>query len=285
MKPNTRKALSITRNVGGRASRHIRVRAILIGMLLVLLLPGFGQQRQNEKTGQKDMVRVVFRAQLQTGLSSKTGNTLETVRRILEARARNKGVKEATFTAQPPDQIMAQLPRSKADKAFLQYLTAPAKLELYLLPQLGSRDGSMPAKWRVSEDPKTREEILVDTATGQPLTKKQMNALIFNRPAPLSSKTLLPRCRAIIQPGGRPVIEFELNAEGARILEEVTRANIGKFLAIFLDRQLLTAPNINSAILGGKGILDGNFTPESAKALAAQLNAGFLPVPVTIIRL
>ena len=59
----------------------------------------------------------------------------------------------------------------------------------------------------------------------------------------------------------------------------MTRANQGKHLAIFLDKRLLTAPTINS-IIPGKGIIEGNFTLASAKALSDQLNAGALPVPL-----
>jgi preprotein translocase subunit SecD len=267
------------------AHKHIRSWAVLAGMLLALLLltgsPLFAQDKRALPDG---VVRVVFRAQREAYRGKWTGNVLETVRRVLEKRAHNRGVTKATFTAERPDQIVAELPRAQANKAFLQYLTSPARLEFYILPQLGSRDGSVPAKWRLSEDPKTREDILVDIASGQPLTKRQKNAMIFNRPAPLTGKTLLPHCQGSIQPGiGKPVLSFEFNAEGSRTFAEITGANIGNHLAIFLDKRLLTAPIIN-AVISGKGVLEGNFTLESVKDLAAQLNAGFLPVPVEIIR-
>lgn len=79
-----------------------------------------------------------------------------------------------------------------------------------------------------------------------------------------------------------PEIAITFNNEGAKIFSDVTGRNIGKPLAIFLDKQLLSAPKVNQAIDGGSAVITGQFTMDSAKQLTLQLNAGALPVPIKL---
>lgn len=82
---------------------------------------------------------------------------------------------------------------------------------------------------------------------------------------------------------GRYTIDFVLKRNGAQIFADHTAANTGKFLSILLDKQVISAPVINSAIPGGQGSISGNFTSESANAFAIQLRYGSLPVPLKIV--
>ena len=81
----------------------------------------------------------------------------------------------------------------------------------------------------------------------------------------------------------RPQISIEFDSEGANIFAEATKANIKKPLAIFLDKTLLSAPIVQDEITDGNAIISGDFTLESARKLAIQLNAGALPVPIALI--
>jgi len=65
---------------------------------------------------------------------------------------------------------------------------------------------------------------------------------------------------------GRPRISFELNPKGAEVFAKITRENVGKQLAITLDGEVQTAPNINGEIPGGQATIEGNYTLEEAKA-------------------
>lgn len=82
---------------------------------------------------------------------------------------------------------------------------------------------------------------------------------------------------------GRPQIQFEMTAEGAKQFAQITRENIGNQLAITLDGVVQTAPRINSEIPSGSGVITGNYTVEEAKATATLLNAGALPVKAEIV--
>jgi len=80
-----------------------------------------------------------------------------------------------------------------------------------------------------------------------------------------------------------PEISITFNDAGAKIFSDATTRNVGKPLAIFLDKQLLSAPRVNSAIDSGSAVITGQFTMDSAKQLALQLNAGALPVPISLV--
>lgn len=97
------------------------------------------------------------------------------------------------------------------------------------------------------------------------------------------SGDMLVDAHASFDQDGSPVVSFRFNATGARKFGEITAANVGKPFAIVLDNKVITAPVIRSPILGGSGIISGNFTVETANDLALLLRAGALPAPLTII--
>lgn len=81
----------------------------------------------------------------------------------------------------------------------------------------------------------------------------------------------------------QPTIALSFNDEGAKLFEEMTSANIGKTIAIYLDGQMLSAPVVNQAISGGQAVITGQFTPQEAKTLVGRLNSGALPIPIELI--
>lgn len=93
--------------------------------------------------------------------------------------------------------------------------------------------------------------------------------------------------RAQAQPSQDPqtpgyVISLEFNESGKAKFEDLTREELSKPLAIFLDDELTSAPTVQAIISDGNAIITGNFTSSSARQLAIQLNAGALPVPLKI---
>jgi preprotein translocase subunit SecD len=82
---------------------------------------------------------------------------------------------------------------------------------------------------------------------------------------------------------GSPQVALEFNSEGGDLFEEITRRNVDKKVGIFLDGELISAPTVNEAIAGGRAVIEGRFTVDEAKELAQRLNAGALPVPISLI--
>ncbi|HYC34488.1 MAG TPA: protein translocase subunit SecD [Candidatus Paceibacterota bacterium] len=82
---------------------------------------------------------------------------------------------------------------------------------------------------------------------------------------------------------GEPLVDLTFNDEGKKLFAEITKNNVGKILAIFLDGQILSDPVIREEIREGKAQVSGNFTPEEAKTLVRNLNFGALPLPISLV--
>lgn len=82
---------------------------------------------------------------------------------------------------------------------------------------------------------------------------------------------------------GSTSIKLSFTPEGAKKFENVTKRNVGKPLAIFLDNKYLQAPIVQTIISDGNAVITGGFTVAQAKEYVLQLNAGALPVPIKII--
>jgi protein-export membrane protein SecD len=82
---------------------------------------------------------------------------------------------------------------------------------------------------------------------------------------------------------GEPVVSLQFNPQGSALFEKITRENIGKSVAIFLDGQPISIPTVNEAITGGKAQISGGFKATEAKTLVGRLNSGALPVPINLI--
>lgn len=107
----------------------------------------------------------------------------------------------------------------------------------------------------------TPEDFKSTGLTGADLTKAQVT---------FSSQT------------GLPQVSLQFSDAGAKKFEAITARNVSKPLAIFLDNELISAPNVQETISGGQAVINGQFTTSEAKRLTIQLNAGALPVPITI---
>ena len=99
----------------------------------------------------------------------------------------------------------------------------------------------------------------------------------------LTGKDLEKAGVSFAQNTNTPQISLKFTDEGSKKFEEITQRNVGQPLAIFLDGGVISAPRVNEAISGGEAVITGQFTLEQAKNLAIQLNAGALPVPITIL--
>ena len=80
-----------------------------------------------------------------------------------------------------------------------------------------------------------------------------------------------------------PQVALKFDDEGTRLFAELTKGNIGKSIAIYLDGQIISAPTVQAEITNGEAVITGNFSVEEAKSLVKRLNEGALPVPINLV--
>ncbi|PIT92401.1 MAG: protein translocase subunit SecD [Candidatus Harrisonbacteria bacterium CG10_big_fil_rev_8_21_14_0_10_42_17] len=112
------------------------------------------------------------------------------------------------------------------------------------------------------------------------LTSEQLDALFID--TELTGR-YVEGAQVVIDSFGRPQISLSFSKEGGALFEELTGRNINRPIAIFVDNELISAPNVNEKITGGRAQITGNFTLEEAKLLVERFNAGALPAPITLI--
>lgn len=82
---------------------------------------------------------------------------------------------------------------------------------------------------------------------------------------------------------GAPQIGLRFDDEGARLFADITKRNIGKPVAIFLDQYIISQPTVQSEILNGQAVITGDFSLPEANALVKRFNEGALPVPISLV--
>lgn len=107
---------------------------------------------------------------------------------------------------------------------------------------------------------------------------------IWSKPTGLSGKHLKRSDVTFDPQTGKPQVALEFSQEGEKLFSDITTRNVGRTVAIFLDKEILSAPRVNEAILTGKAVISGDFSLDEAKRLSIALNAGALPVPLNIIQ-
>ncbi len=82
---------------------------------------------------------------------------------------------------------------------------------------------------------------------------------------------------------GNPQVSLRFDDEGMKLFADITKRNLQKPVAIYLDGSVISSPTVQSEITNGEAVITGNFTLQQAKDLAQRLNQGALPVPLTLV--
>jgi len=125
-----------------------------------------------------------------------------------------------------------------------------------------------------------REEVEI---TAENLKTENGVLPIAWKPTELTGRNLTRADVSFDQNTGAPEISLQFDSQGAKLFEDITGRNVGKRVGIFLDGSPLTAPTVQTKISDGRAVITGTYRLEEAKQLATRLNAGALPVAITLI--
>ncbi|OJF89940.1 protein translocase subunit SecDF [Pararhizobium antarcticum] len=188
---------------------------------------------------------------------------------VLQRRLEEMGIVRPVVRRQGPDRILVQIPGLQDPQRLKDILSQAGDLSFHTI------DMSMSVQDAVNGAPPAASEV-VYSADDPPI-----GYLVLRRPI-VSSRDITDAKPALGQ-SNDPVVDVTLDADGATRLAQVTARNTGMTLAILLDGQVISTPVIRTAITGGAVQVSGNFSAEGANDLAVLLNAGALPVPLTVV--
>jgi preprotein translocase subunit SecD len=189
--------------------------------------------------------------------------SLEIIRRRVDAA----GTREPSIQRQGTDRILIEVPGIGSAAELKAIIGTTAKLTFNTVVSRTTDGNAEPGLHNLllpNDKANPTEYYIVDEApvvTGEELTDAQPS---FDQ-------------------NNRPSVSFKFDVTGARKFGEYTGAHVGEPFAIVLDKEVISAPTIQSAITGGSGIITGNFTLEESTNLAVLLRAGALPAEMSFL--
>lgn len=185
---------------------------------------------------------------------------------IIRRRIDETGTKEPIIARQGEQRILIQLPGVDDPARIKELIGKTAKMTFHLVDEQASSTVT-PRK-----GPGT---LLV------PMAENPDRKIVIKKRAALTGEMLTNA-----QPGfdqGRPIVQFQFDAIGAKKFCKLSKDHSGRRFATVLDHEVISAPQINEPICGGRGIITGGFTVQSANDLALLMRAGALPTDLTYV--
>jgi preprotein translocase subunit SecD len=212
--------------------------------------------------------------------------TLETIRSRVDAF----GVGEPDITRQGELNIQVQIPAVETgtgdrQQRLLELVGRTAQLQFRIVEEIIVPGTPAYDPAEVTEEPAEDEEVVLAGTDGSLVrdTPVEEQPTLYRLSETLMTGERLTRAEATIDPAatgteGGWQVNFELDSEGSRLFQAITRENVGRELAIVLDQRVESAPTIQDEIPGGSGVITGNFAEQEARDLATVLKTGALPV-------
>jgi preprotein translocase subunit SecD len=208
---------------------------------------------------------ITLQADMKDVPSDQRDNALESAKNVIERRVNFFGVSEPVIQTTHTNQdyrILVEIPGVTDTNAAINLIGKTAKLTFWEEGASGSAKIASPEAAPIGITQLFPNPVQTDL-TGSDL---QQSSVSFDTNT------------------GKPQVQLTFTAKGAEKFGDITKRNVGKILAIALDEQVIEAPRVNEPIYGGNAVITGTFTTDQAKALQIQLNAGALPVSLSVIQ-
>ena len=201
-------------------------------------------------------------------------NAIEQSIEIVRRRIDELGTREPTIQRQGDDRILVQVPGLQDPERLKAILGKTAKMVFRLVDLTTS-----PAEIMAGARTPPGSELLESderNADGSPV-----DMYVVRKRGMVSGDTLVDSSATFQD--NMPVVSFRFDSVGAKKFGEATKKNVRKPFAIVLDKRVISAPVIREPILGGTGIISGDFTVQEVQDLSLLLRAGALPAPLKIL--
>ena len=205
----------------------------------------------------------------QAGLIQAINQAMDDATEVVRKRIDQLGTKEPTIVRQGADRILVQVPGLQNPQALKDLLGKTAKLEFKMVD-----DAANAADVAKNIAPIGSQILAYPGYPGGRIAVKR---------SVIVGGDQLVNAQAAFDQNNKAIVNFTFDAAGGKRFAKATQENTGKLFAIILDNQVISAPVINTPILGGSGYIEGNFTADSSNQLAIALRSGKLPIALKVI--
>ena len=211
--------------------------------------------------------------QTDAGVAQAIDDAMDSATEVVRRRIDELGTREPTIIRQGSTRIVVQVPGLEDPEALKNLLGQTAQLEFKLVDL-----NALPENLQAGIAPAGSE--IFPYAPGTP-QEGQFEAV--RRLGGIRGDSLTGAQAGVDPQTNQNIVNITFDAQGGAKFAKLTTENTGKPFAIILDGKVLSAPNINEPIIGGRAQISGSFTPESANNLAISLRSGALPVPLAVV--
>ena len=239
---------------------------------------------------------IPYLQQLDSRLANDASNDTTTAKKVIK-KADAKKVKfqlKNNDDETPAQKSNAQMEAAKKQHPLLAMLQTTGQNSLALVGYASVRDTAAISKLIYGQTAKqilpTDLKLLWSATPEDGIKAKNIYGLYAikvsssNGQAPLQGDVVVDAKDEFNHVTGQPEVNMTMNTEGARRWAALTKANVGKAIAIVLDNAVYSAPRVNGEIDGGSSAISGNFTVEMTKDLANTLKSGRMPAPARIVQ-
>ena len=236
------------------------------------VVQGFPDLRMEREKGNTHLIEMASEAKVRVK-DLAVRQALETMRNRID----QFGVSEPSLIRQGDRRLVIQLPGIKDPERAKRLIGQTALLEFKLVDDRNSVEDALTGRVPPGS------EILYQPIINRKTRKvERRTPFLLKRRTVLTGNSLLD-ARVEFGQFSQPQVSVRFDGRGSRIFDRITSANVGKRLAIVLDKRIYSAPVIQERISGGSAIISGSFSDEEARDLAIVLRAGALPAPVKIL--
>src|SRR3989344_4780107 len=215
---------------------------------------------------------LVYKAYVSQVVSGQVSDSMDALRDVIERRVNLFGVSEPVvqvqgggFISQGEHQLIVDLPGVTDLEKAIEMIGQTPLLEFKV-------EAPPDAPIEVKVGPDGKIDLGGVDLTGQRFVATELTG------------RYLKRARLEFDPNTRsPLITLEFDERGTELFAKITKENVGKIVAIYLDGAPISTPVVREEIPNGEAVISGDFTPQEAKQLVGRLNSGALPVPITLL--
>ena len=211
---------------------------------------------------------LIYKADVSAVPSSEVSSSMDALRDVIERRVNLFGVSEPVvqvqrggFISGGGEQLIVDLPGVTDVKLAVEMIGQTPILEFKTeAPKDTPKNATVDKDGKITLD--VNSQFIATELTGRYLKRATLE---------FDQNTREPR------------VSLQFDDTGTKLFAQITKDNIGKMVAIYLDGAPVSTPVVREEIPNGQAVISGNFTPNEAKLLVGRLNSGALPVPITLL--
>ena len=234
---------------------------------------------------------LVYQADISKVAQADVRDNMDALRDVIERRVNLFGVSEPVvqieevnaLSGNPIQRLIVELPGVTDINKAVQLIGQTPLLEFKTTRPDGEEKTAIQSAFTKAQEALKKEGLTEEQKQAiylsDPLLQKDPNFV----PTKLTGALLKKATLEFDSRTNEPKVSLQFNDEGTKMFAQITKDNVGKVVAIYLDGAAISTPVVREAILDGSAEISGSFDVAQARELVGRLNSGALPVPINLL--